>query len=68
MYTVLVNDTLTEYSYDAWLAGLRYDYGSYNRGVFLAHPNIMKRSVSKLQNMSHESQLSSTEVREVLSD
>ena len=36
MYTELVNDALTEYSYDASLAGLGYDFGSYDRGVFLA--------------------------------
>jgi insulysin len=36
MYAELVNDALTEYSYDASLAGLGYDFGSYDRGVFLA--------------------------------
>jgi len=36
MYTELVNDALTEYSYDASLAGLDYSFGSYDRGVFLA--------------------------------
>ena len=36
MYTELVNDALTEYAYDASLAGLGYDFGSYDRGVFLA--------------------------------
>ena len=36
MYTELVNDALTEYAYDASLAGLSYNFGSYDRGVFLA--------------------------------
>jgi insulysin len=36
MYTELVNDALTEYSYDASLAGLDYSFGSYDRGVYLS--------------------------------
>ncbi|GJJ12380.1 hypothetical protein Clacol_006621 [Clathrus columnatus] len=34
LYTELVNDALTEYSYNASLAGLGYNFSSYDRGIF----------------------------------
>ena len=34
MFTDLVTDSLTEYSYDADLAGLTYQFGSHNLGVY----------------------------------
>lgn len=35
MYAELVTDALTEYSYDADLAGLNYNFGQHSLGVFV---------------------------------
>lgn len=36
LYAYLVADALTEYSYDAELAGLMYDFGATMRGILLS--------------------------------
>ena len=51
MYTDLVNDALTEYSYDASLAGLGYHFGSYHRGIFLVSSGYNEKVCLQSWNM-----------------
>ena len=35
IYTDLVNDALTEYAYDAYVAGLTHGFGCSDRGIYI---------------------------------
>lgn len=65
LFSDLVNDSLTEYTYDADLAGLAYNLGAHNLGVTISVkgfndklPDFTRRIVEAIRNLQvHQDRL-----------